>query len=267
MHPVSLTQPLHPFLCPFLPPSLFVFKHRVFTRMFSNFPHSFHLRPPLFNTGRWEIKTSNELSTELGGFVTVEIDENGSFRAIGHRKNDKGLLSSTVQVSRNGSFFLRGLASSSSLTETELDATTTTTAASTTTPTTREKAKASATQPTEGDRVVGFLTFEADQAEQVSSSLGGLGLPQSFLSRPPAVRDLSGKQREILVTVVSMDTIILLFVERSKFYVMTRSTASSNSADAQAPTPLNAVLVTQLFSMVATAVAEALRSDLMHLLK
>lgn len=214
--------------------------------------------------------------------MTVEIDENGSFRAIGHRKNDKGLLSSTVQVSRNGSFSLRGLASSAcpgGEIEPE-EGTTTATArssSSTTTTNTCEKAEGCATlaggniasqqSPTEGDRVVGVLTFEADQTEQLSSSVGGLGLPQSFLSRPPAVRDLSGKQREVLVTVVSMDTIILLFVERSKFYVLKRSTASSNSADAQAPTPLNAVLVTQIFSMVATAVAEALRSDLMHLLK
>lgn len=232
---------------------------------------------PLFpNIGRWEIKSSNELSTELGGFVQVEIGENGSFRAIGHRKNNKGLLSSTVQVSRNGFFSLRGLASSTSPGETESEEGTTMTIASTsTTPTpTPEKAGTTTTaaagssqQPSEGDRVVGVLTFEADQAEQISSSLGGLGLPQSFLNRPPAVRDLSGKKREVLVTVVSMDTIILLFVERSKFYVLKRSTASSNSADAQAPTPLNAVLVTQIFSMVATAVAEALRSDLMHLIK
>eukprot|EP00624_Nannochloropsis_granulata_P004345 evm.model.NODE_3172_length_10629_cov_19.185436.1 len=170
-------------------------------------------------------------------------------------------MSSTVKVSRSGSFSLRGIASSFSPPEAA-----TTTASTATTITTREQTSRTSSgdsgkQLSESDRVVGILTFEADQAEEISSSLGGLGLPQSFLNRPLAVRDLGGKQREVLVTFVSMDTIILLFVERSKFYVLTRSTASSNSADVQAPTPLNAVLVTQIFSMVATAVAEALRSD------
>jgi len=94
-------------------------------------------------------------------------------------------------------------------------------------------------QPSESDRVFGTLTFEVDQTEEISSFLGGLGMPQLFLNRPQTVRDLGGKQREVLVTVVSMDTIILLFVERSKFYVPTRSTPSSNSSDARVPTSLN----------------------------
>ncbi len=270
----SLSAMNQPSLLPLEPtdPKLFTGTCVVRCVWVCNFPGPlFSLTPCHVHTGRWEIKTTNEPSKELGGFVEVEITEDGTFKALGRRKNDEGLLSSTVQVSRNGSFSLLGLADQADeplvdkgvLTEAAAKAA----AASSFPASSRSSSSKGETPAADGDKVLGILTFQADETEHLSTSVGGVGLPSSMMKGRTAVRDLSGKQRVVHVKVVDLDTIILLFTEQSKFYVLVRSTASAHSADATPATPINVVLVTQLVSLVASAVAEGLRADLLHLFK
>lgn len=67
---------------------------------------AFAVKAPFTNTnpsqfsGRWMITSSNRLQTELQGNIVVEIENPGTFRAIGYQ--EKKLFAS--QTSRHGSF-------------------------------------------------------------------------------------------------------------------------------------------------------------------
>lgn len=203
------------------------------------------------------MKSSNEVHSEDlgGGFFQVEIADNNAWKAIAHK--DNLLYSSTI--CRNGSFHLVLPAEETAVA-----------AAATTTNGTEdlkreEPAAATGTAGKAGNEVLGILEYEVD--EHVTESVAGVSLPKRFLAPTLVVDELKGKKSSVSVKVVDLDTIILLFPKNERFYILERTGPQS---EATPSTPINVVLLTNLVSLIASAIIEGIKHeamDLIHLIK
>lgn len=152
-------------------------------------------------SGRWLITSSNELADELGGFLTVEIDENG-FRAIAHKEGD---FFTSWRVLRNGSFRLVKPVNNQPDIDSPFILPYQTSQGSAT-----EQQQVAAAPPT--PEVLGELEFDEDHILPVS--VGGIGVPEGI--SPKKIEDLGKKRRKVRISVVDLDTMLIHFLSSGK---------------------------------------------------
>lgn len=219
--------------------------------------------PSLFR-GRWTIKASNELNDAAAGFVALEIDASGSFRARGQATSGPPFLAPSLV--RNGSFTLTPTpaSSSSSSSQPPLAAAAATSAAPGALGAAgaaaggglEEGPSSSSAVVVEVAEVAGEVEFHTDEIK-----LEGLGLPPPMT--PTRVHDLGGKRRRIAVQVRGLNELTLVFPDAGLFYVLERTTPGAQQeagAGGGAP-PLGVIIATNIVSLLSAGIVEAAKHE------